>query len=566
MATTAKPIDFLVSGVRDSSGNVVASGKVRWYNPGTLVAATVYSDAACTTPITAPLTLNAGGQGTIYCLEPVRVIVKDSTETTTYYDDIAPLQRHDAVYITHPSFNGGAETTLENILTTAATAFGTGFQYKESSGATARNYVDWMGELVVSVKDFGAVGDGTTDDTTACQAASDRVKARGGGWVFWPKGTYKITSPITGDTAGVSHRGAGRGISVIKNFSTTGNALSISIGAGSTDGKVVIQDLSITANTTSSGTALLVSNGNRVKVENVSVALHRTGIGLAGTTEPRVVGCTVESTDDNAAAVGVSVGARGRVDDCNVISGTVNGTGISLASADARVIDCYVEKFVTGVSLAGQGCQARGTVSSTNTTAFSLGAASTICEACLASGATTGYSVGAVAAASVTLSRASACTTDLSVNASATLFEDRGNSFSGTVTNSAASPVALPLRTFFSSSTTSSTSPSFTPDISGGKNVNILTCTATSGLVSLTVAAHSTSTLTVGDHLILVIIKTGANNVNVTFNAQYKDADGSTAVNSGGTFTVTSANARTVVFQWNGSNFVRLFSTADQVN
>src|SRR4051812_39627843 len=122
MATTAKPIDFLVAGVRDTTGAVVASGKVRWYNPGTLVAAVAYSDAACTTPITAPLTLNAGGQGTIYCLEPVRVIVKDSTETISYYDDIAPLNRHDAVYVTSPGINGGVETTLEAVLATATTS------------------------------------------------------------------------------------------------------------------------------------------------------------------------------------------------------------------------------------------------------------------------------------------------------------------------------------------------------------------------------------------------------------------------------------------------------------
>jgi polygalacturonase len=40
----------------------------------------------------------------------------------------------------------------------------------------------------VSVKDFGAVGDGTTDDTAAIQAAIDSLSATGG-IVFIPKGT-----------------------------------------------------------------------------------------------------------------------------------------------------------------------------------------------------------------------------------------------------------------------------------------------------------------------------------------------------------------------------------------
>jgi hypothetical protein len=44
----------------------------------------------------------------------------------------------------------------------------------------------------VSVKDFGAVGDGVTDDTDAIQAAIDA-----GGNIMLPVGTYKITSALT---------------------------------------------------------------------------------------------------------------------------------------------------------------------------------------------------------------------------------------------------------------------------------------------------------------------------------------------------------------------------------
>jgi hypothetical protein len=45
---------------------------------------------------------------------------------------------------------------------------------------------------VVSVKSYGAVGDGVTDDTAAIQAACTAVDG-----VFFPSGTYKITAPIT---------------------------------------------------------------------------------------------------------------------------------------------------------------------------------------------------------------------------------------------------------------------------------------------------------------------------------------------------------------------------------
>lgn len=64
------------------------------------------------------------------------------------------------------------------------------------SGASARNVQDKLRE-VVSVKDFGAVGDGVTDDTAAIQAAIDS-----GLDIKFPDGTYLVTSQLTISTAG----------------------------------------------------------------------------------------------------------------------------------------------------------------------------------------------------------------------------------------------------------------------------------------------------------------------------------------------------------------------------
>ena len=49
-----------------------------------------------------------------------------------------------------------------------------------------------------SVKDFGAVGDGTTDDTLAIQNLIDALStSTNGGTVFFPAGAYKITNNLT---------------------------------------------------------------------------------------------------------------------------------------------------------------------------------------------------------------------------------------------------------------------------------------------------------------------------------------------------------------------------------
>ena len=59
------------------------------------------------------------------------------------------------------------------------------------TGAVPTNVQAKLRETV-SVKDFGAVGDGVTDDTAAIQAA-----VNAGDYVWVPAGTYKVTSSIT---------------------------------------------------------------------------------------------------------------------------------------------------------------------------------------------------------------------------------------------------------------------------------------------------------------------------------------------------------------------------------
>lgn len=76
----------------------------------------------------------------------------------------------------------------------------------------------YVSENYVSVKDFGARGDGTTDDTKAIQAAVDAVKGMyHKGTVFFPAGTYIISQTIdlasginilgTGDGSVIAERG-----------------------------------------------------------------------------------------------------------------------------------------------------------------------------------------------------------------------------------------------------------------------------------------------------------------------------------------------------------------------
>jgi hypothetical protein len=105
------------------------------------------------------------------------------------------------------------------------------------TGAITRNMQDKARESV-SVKDFGAVGDGVADDTAAIQAFFNFLSGGGNGTI--PAGTYKITSPLTLTIApgGFSIQGAGANATIFTTaatFSSTSPVLSV-VTAGTPTG------------------------------------------------------------------------------------------------------------------------------------------------------------------------------------------------------------------------------------------------------------------------------------------------------------------------------------------
>lgn len=84
--------------------------------------------------------------------------------------------------------------------------------YLAAPGAVVSNVQAKLRETV-SVRDFGAVGDGTTNDTAAIQAAINYVASLRGGVVLFPAGTYRITSTLVINTSNVLLQGAGANIS-----------------------------------------------------------------------------------------------------------------------------------------------------------------------------------------------------------------------------------------------------------------------------------------------------------------------------------------------------------------
>lgn len=125
------------------------------------------------------------------------------------------------------------------------------------------------GDIVVNVKDYGAVGDGVTDDTAAFFSAVAIVAS--GGTVFVPEGTYPVTSfPAMPNGSYIC--GAGSGVSQILQIGWS-DASFIS-WAGSLSGATVC---TLTANHSAGTSTFTVDSTSNLEVEKVYILGTTTG-------------------------------------------------------------------------------------------------------------------------------------------------------------------------------------------------------------------------------------------------------------------------------------------------
>ena len=73
----------------------------------------------------------------------------------------------------------------------------TAISYTLTEPGAVQQTVQTKLEQYISVKDFGAVGDGVADDTVAIQAAIDAAMVGTACNTYFPSGTYKVTSTLT---------------------------------------------------------------------------------------------------------------------------------------------------------------------------------------------------------------------------------------------------------------------------------------------------------------------------------------------------------------------------------
>ncbi len=500
------------AGARDSAGNAVASGTAWFYQPGTTTTQVpIYSDALETTAISQPVTLDAGGRAKVYTNVPARIEVLQAAGTsvlTMVVDDKSNTVRAEQVEIENAGFSGvsstgtetaGGETSLQAVLSLAQTSMGgTDWKYTESASATARTMRAAIGRWVTP-QDFGALGDDSNDDTTAFQAAITRAMAANKG-VWIEPGIYRINATLScngATAAGLIIAGASRADCIIKNMQSGAAALSIDLGSA-IESSMLLRNFQVTANSTSTGAAIVVVNGDGITIEHATTALHRIGIDTSAVAHSYVEDCLVNSTDSNAASKGFRLGTHATLVKSRVTAAT-NGRGVSFEGTFGRSNYCRV----AGASIG-----------------YDLTAADCITDFSVAASCTTGWAVGSVARSGATNCLGSGNTTDITVGATASSVVDVNNAFA-TRTDSDTSGLlftfnkSFGLRRFRQSGTGTF---SVTPNLGKGPLQVIV---LTSGGGAFTISATSTATRYDGETFIMIINAGGAAPTSVVIAAQY---------------------------------------------
>ena len=157
------------------AGVPLTGGKLYSYAAGTTTPQTTYTNALGSVAHTNPIILDSAGRvpsGEIWLTagSNYKFVLKTSAEVTlATWDNITGI-------------NGtGIASNASNV------------QYDPAGTGAVSTTVQAKLRESVSVKDFGAVGNGSTDDTTAFLNAI----ASGAGRINVPDGTYKITSKLT---------------------------------------------------------------------------------------------------------------------------------------------------------------------------------------------------------------------------------------------------------------------------------------------------------------------------------------------------------------------------------
>lgn len=194
MAVNLSPAGGVAAQFFTNSGIPLSGGKLYSYLAGTTTPAATYTTSAGNVAHSNPIVLDAAGRvpgGEIWLTDGVqyKFVLKTGTDVLiATYDNISGIN------------DSGGSAALANTTDINKGDALVGFRQARDGvllpNAVGRTVHDKLTEWV-SVKDFGATGDGVTDDWQAIENAVQAVHDAGGGVVYFPAGTYAVKYAIS---------------------------------------------------------------------------------------------------------------------------------------------------------------------------------------------------------------------------------------------------------------------------------------------------------------------------------------------------------------------------------
>jgi len=284
----------------DNSGNVLTGGLLYSYVAGTTTPVATYTSVTGLTANSNPIVLDAAGRvpGQIWLTDGAGYKFRLETSTGTQigvWDNI----------------------TSQDTGSVGLTASAIGYT---ASGSTVARTVQAKLDEVLSVKDFGAVGDGLTDDTAAIQNAINAATV-----LYFPAGTYLCNQLTLKSDLTMYGDGA---LSTIQQNTGTALLYGLSSGAGAYIEKLTIRGLRLLGKVATSGFSEFVHliNVNGVRdfvVENCHIiGFQGDGIYLGAHTDNtrhnvnvRISGCLIDGINkDNRNGISVIDGSTVRIE------------------------------------------------------------------------------------------------------------------------------------------------------------------------------------------------------------------------------------------------------------
>lgn len=194
----------------DNNGNPLVGGKLYTYQSNTLTPLATYTDYTGVTPNSNPVILNSRGEANVWL-----------PQSSTY-----KFKLTDANDVEIWTVNGISNSTeLDAFIALLASSAGSslvGFT-QGGTGSVTRTVQSKLRDFV-NVKDFGAVGDGVTDDRPAFIAAMTFLGSSGG-TVYVPPGTYVGSRASNGycfyfPASKINLIGAGRGATTLTMYNS----------------------------------------------------------------------------------------------------------------------------------------------------------------------------------------------------------------------------------------------------------------------------------------------------------------------------------------------------------